>query len=78
MVPGGGVEPPWGCPRGILSPVRLPVSPSRHASIFQKEFIKVKVLLFSFYYAISKLHNRAQLLKWAVVWPTFFLEKNAF
>jgi hypothetical protein len=30
MVPGGGVEPPRGCPRRILSPLRLPVPPSRH------------------------------------------------
>ena len=29
MVPGGGVEPPRGCPRRILSPLRLPVPPSR-------------------------------------------------
>src|SRR3990172_7349113 len=29
MVPGGGVEPPWAEARGILSPVRLPVSPPR-------------------------------------------------
>jgi hypothetical protein len=28
-VPGGGVEPPWAEARGILSPVRLPVSPPR-------------------------------------------------
>ncbi len=27
MVPGAGVEPARGCPRGILSPLRLPVSP---------------------------------------------------
>jgi hypothetical protein len=30
LVPGGGVEPPRGCPRRILSPLRLPVPPSRH------------------------------------------------
>src|ERR1700761_569792 len=29
MVPGGGVDPPRGCPRRILSPLRLPVPPSR-------------------------------------------------
>ena len=29
-VPGEGIEPSWGKPRGILSPVRLPVSPPRH------------------------------------------------
>ena len=26
-VPGAGFEPAWGCPQGILSPLRLPVSP---------------------------------------------------
>ncbi len=29
LVPGGGFEPPRGCPRRILSPLRLPVPPSR-------------------------------------------------
>ena len=29
LVPGGGVEPQRGCPRRILSPLRLPVPPSR-------------------------------------------------
>src|SRR3990172_12493723 len=32
MVPGGGVEPPWAEARGILSPVRLPVSPPRRGA----------------------------------------------
>ena len=32
LVPGGGVEPPRGCPRRILSPLRLPVPPSRRSS----------------------------------------------
>ena len=27
MVPGAGLEPARGCPRGILSPLRLPISP---------------------------------------------------
>ena len=27
MVPGAGVEPARGCPRGILSPLCLPISP---------------------------------------------------
>src|SRR5260221_14175993 len=26
-MPGAGLEPAWGCPQGILSPLRLPVSP---------------------------------------------------
>ena len=30
LVPEVGIEPTWGCPRWILSPVRLPVSPLRH------------------------------------------------
>jgi hypothetical protein len=34
LVPGGGVEPPRGCPRRILSPLRLPVPPSRLISRF--------------------------------------------
>ncbi len=28
MVPGGGLEPPWPCGLRILSPLRLPISPS--------------------------------------------------
>ena len=30
LVPEVGIEPTRGCPRGILSPVRLPISPLRH------------------------------------------------
>ena len=30
VVPGAGVEPARGCPRGILSPLRLPISPPGH------------------------------------------------
>src|ERR1700678_2603273 len=33
LVPGGGVEPPRPCGRRILSPLRLPVPPSRRTSI---------------------------------------------
>ena len=32
VVPGGGIEPPWCYHRGILSPVRLPIPPSRHGA----------------------------------------------
>jgi hypothetical protein len=30
LVPKLGIEPRWACTRGILSPLRLPVSPLRH------------------------------------------------
>ena len=30
LVPGGGLEPPWDCSLRILSPLRLPISPSGH------------------------------------------------
>src|SRR3984885_8472534 len=36
LVPEGGVEPPRGCPRRILSPLRLPVPPSRLGGALQK------------------------------------------
>jgi hypothetical protein len=36
LVPEVGIEPTRGCPRGILSPVRLPVSPLRHLSCDEK------------------------------------------
>jgi hypothetical protein len=39
-VPGAGVEPAWGFPRGILSPLRLPISPpgrARAAGFYRKE-----------------------------------------
>ena len=29
LVPGAGLEPAFGFPRGILSPLRIPISPSR-------------------------------------------------
>ena len=31
-VPAPGVEPGWGCPRGILSPLRLPIPPRRRTA----------------------------------------------
>ena len=34
MVPEVGIEPTWGCPRWILSPVRLPVSPLRLEEVY--------------------------------------------
>jgi len=37
LVPGGGIEPPWCCHRGILSPVRLPIPPSRLAGVERPE-----------------------------------------
>ena len=33
LVPGGGVEPPRPCDRRILSPLRLPVPPSRRIEL---------------------------------------------
>ncbi len=33
MVPGAGVEPARGFPRGILSPLRLPISPPGQCAI---------------------------------------------
>jgi hypothetical protein len=35
MVPGVGVEPTWPCGRGILSPLRLPVSPPGRSRIMR-------------------------------------------
>lgn len=34
MVPGAGLEPAQCCHRGILSPLRLPISPSGHFYVF--------------------------------------------
>jgi hypothetical protein len=36
LVPGAGLEPARGEPRGILSPLRLPVPPPRLMSYFNK------------------------------------------
>src|SRR5260221_7652877 len=36
VVPGGGIEPPWCCHRGILSPVRLPIPPSRLSACWRR------------------------------------------
>ena len=33
VVPEVGIEPTRGCPRRILNPVRLPISPLRHNSV---------------------------------------------
>ena len=38
LVPGGGIEPPQGFwPLRILSPLRLPISPSRRVTILAEE-----------------------------------------
>ena len=34
VVPGGGLEPPWDCSLRILSPLRLPISPSGQTYIY--------------------------------------------
>ena len=39
LVPGGGIEPPWCHHRGILSPVRLPIPPSRLADRIIREMV---------------------------------------
>ncbi len=33
MVPRAGIEPAWPHSRGILSPLRLPISPPRHLTL---------------------------------------------
>ena len=38
MVPGAGIEPARCCHRGILSPLRLPISPSGHSAAVQLTF----------------------------------------
>ena len=40
MVPGAGLEPAQYCYRGILSPLRLPISPPGHWVSFQQFIIK--------------------------------------
>ncbi len=42
VVPGAGVEPASSCERGILSPLRLPVSPPGHASFVSVQAHKDK------------------------------------
>jgi hypothetical protein len=39
MVPEAGIEPARVLPRGILSPVRLPISPLRHWSLNKGEIM---------------------------------------
>ena len=38
MVPGAGIEPARCCHRGILSPLRLPISPSGHSAAMRLTF----------------------------------------
>ena len=43
MVPGAGIEPAWGCPRQILSLMRLPISPpGRGQQVCQKAACMIK------------------------------------
>src|SRR6185437_334406 len=42
LVPGAGVEPAWPCGRGILSPLRIPVSPPGPVAIVpQRDGVRV-------------------------------------
>jgi hypothetical protein len=43
LVPELGIEPRRGRPRGILSPVRLPVSPLRHESSFTQDLYRLSI-----------------------------------
>jgi hypothetical protein len=53
MVPGAGVEPASPCGRGILSPLRIPVSPPGHTSFVsalkkddkKKQSLKVRLYI---------------------------------
>jgi hypothetical protein len=45
MVPGGGVEPPRPCGRRILSPLRLPVPPSRLCSATRGYAVKIRACI---------------------------------
>ena len=47
VVPEVGIEPTRSCPRGILSPVRLPVSPLRRMSLFS--------FMINYYYKNKKI-----------------------
>ena len=44
MVPEAGVEPAWSKLRGILSPLRLPVSPLRHEVIDMYIYLSVQII----------------------------------
>ena len=46
MVPEVGIEPTRGCPRRILNPVRLPISPLRHSSSLHLRNRKYTITLF--------------------------------
>ncbi len=43
LVPGAGVEPARGCPRGILSPLRLPVPPPGHHDVGACDLVEAGV-----------------------------------
>ncbi len=43
LVPEVGIEPTWSCLRGILSPVRLPLSPLRHKSPFTQPLYRLSI-----------------------------------
>jgi hypothetical protein len=44
MVPGAGIEPARSFKRGILSPLRLPISPSGHfeGMVFVRSFVEME------------------------------------
>lgn len=55
LVPGGGIEPPRYCYRRILSPLRLPVPPSRPGT---RDYPQCPVCLQPELYAVKKRDGR--------------------
>jgi hypothetical protein len=59
MVRAAGIEPAWGCPRGILSPLRLPVPPCPLNCVFESKVLhfalgKFKFCLIAFWLVTQK------------------------
>ena len=70
VVPGAGIEPARHCWRGILSPVRLPVPPSRHEMLYMPGLTKKRA-----YPASGKASDYPLIRLMAQVW-LFVLERG--
>src|SRR6202789_15186 len=68
LVPGGGVEPPRGCPRRILSPLRLPVPPSRQLIKLRQNTSTAGQLDCVFLFLVSHSISLSRLLGF-IEWP---------
>ena len=71
MVPGAGIEPARCYHRGILSPLRLPISPPRHTTRWAFTTLPIFIMDEPFFKRRSTTTPPRQILRWTFVATAF-------